>query len=100
MALFRIEKVISTLPDPLSPNTIYLVRVGEGFDLYVSDATGSIAHSLNASTESTAADQVFLPFTITSIVVPDDTAFLMASGAEIGFGNVVDLGTDSIIIFV
>ena len=28
-------------------NTLYFVRTGDGFDLYCSDQTGSIAHKLN-----------------------------------------------------
>jgi len=44
---FKIEKRLIQLPQTLSPNTIYIVRVGDGFDLYCSDITGSIAHSLN-----------------------------------------------------
>lgn len=47
MAVFRTEKVISALPLTLVPNTIYFVRVGDGFDLYVSDSTGSVAHKVN-----------------------------------------------------
>lgn len=47
MAEFRAEKVVSTLPDPLTPDTVYYVRTGEGFDVYVSDTTGATAHSLN-----------------------------------------------------
>lgn len=43
----RIDKVISALPDPLAPNTLYAVRAGAGFDLYMSDATGATAHPLN-----------------------------------------------------
>lgn len=43
----RIRKVISSLPSPLQADTIYLVRVGTGFDLYVSDTTGQYAHTLN-----------------------------------------------------
>jgi len=50
MAKFRAAKVVSALPDPLAPNTIYLVRTGAGFDLYCSDSTGSIAHKNNAVT--------------------------------------------------
>lgn len=50
MAKFRAAKVVSALPDPLVPNTIYLVRTGTGFDLYCSDSTGAIAHKHNAVT--------------------------------------------------
>lgn len=48
MAKFRAEKVVAALPDPLEANTVYYVRTGDGFDIYVSDATGSVAHALNA----------------------------------------------------
>ena len=47
MPLIRFEKVVASLPSKLEPNTIYFVRVGTGFDLYVSDATGKISHKLN-----------------------------------------------------
>lgn len=48
MATLRFSKVVSSLPGILDPDTLYLVRTGAGFDLYVSDATGSIAYPLNA----------------------------------------------------
>ena len=38
---------MSSLPSELEPNTIYFVRVGTGFDLYVTDMTGKIANALN-----------------------------------------------------
>lgn len=47
MAKIRIDKVISNLPAVLVPNTIYTVRNGVGFDLYMSDVTGTTAHALN-----------------------------------------------------
>lgn len=50
MAVFSAKKIVSVLPSPLEPDTVYLVRTGEGFDIYASDATGNVAHSLNAST--------------------------------------------------
>jgi len=46
MSVIRFAKVAS-LPATLQPNTMYLVRVGAGFDLYVSDATGSMAYPVN-----------------------------------------------------
>lgn len=46
MARLILNKVVSTLPS-LEANTVYFVRTGNGFDLYVSDSTGSIAHTLN-----------------------------------------------------
>lgn len=48
MSILNIYKTISTLPQTLEPNSIYAVRSGSGFDLYVSDATGTIAYPLNS----------------------------------------------------
>lgn len=50
MPAFQIAKVVSELPTPLAPSTVYAVRVGVGFDLYITDITGSVAHSLNDPT--------------------------------------------------
>lgn len=44
---FRPEKVLSALPSPLTPNGVYFVRVGTGIMLYVADATGSVAYTIN-----------------------------------------------------
>lgn len=55
MAELRVEKVVASPPDPLEPDTIYYVRAGQGFDLYVTDATGVVAHSLNGR-QQTAYD--------------------------------------------
>jgi len=48
MANFKIDKVIASLPPSLAPDTMYAVRVGTGFDLYITDNTGAIAHKINA----------------------------------------------------
>lgn len=45
----QIVKTVSALPIPLAPNVIYLVRVGQGYDLYVTDTTGSKAYKINVS---------------------------------------------------
>lgn len=47
MTEFRAQKVVSSLPVTLQANTLYFVRTGNGFDLYCSDQTGTIAHKLN-----------------------------------------------------
>lgn len=47
MSQFKAHKVVSSLPNTLEANTIYIVRIGEGFDLYCTDSTGAIAHTLN-----------------------------------------------------
>ncbi|MEM0325231.1 MAG: spherulation-specific family 4 protein, partial [Candidatus Aenigmatarchaeota archaeon] len=49
MALLNLYKVVASLPDTLEPNTIYAVRVGSGFDLYITDMTGSIAYKINSA---------------------------------------------------
>lgn len=47
--VLEIQKVVGALPTTLSPNTFYAVRVGVGYDLYLSDSTGAVAHRLNPS---------------------------------------------------
>lgn len=54
MAAFQAAKVVSALPSTLTPDTIYLVRSGTGFNLFCSDATGSIAHGPSEATSITA----------------------------------------------
>lgn len=46
-AVFNVEKTVANLPSKLKPNTLYCIRVGQGFSLQLSDATGGIAHKLN-----------------------------------------------------
>ncbi len=41
------QKTVSSLPSTLTANTLYFVRVGNGFDLYMTDSTGQIAHKIN-----------------------------------------------------
>lgn len=50
-----IHKVVAALPDPLVPDAVYAVRSGEGFDLYIVDSTGSVAHKVN-TTAATSPD--------------------------------------------
>ena len=45
--ILNIEKVVGGLPTTLSKNTFYAVRVNNGYDLYLSDSTGSTAHRMN-----------------------------------------------------
>lgn len=49
MGYFSASKVLASLPDPLEADTIYFVRVGTGFDQYVTDSTGLIAYKINQS---------------------------------------------------
>lgn len=41
------HKVVGRLPDQLDPDAFYFVRVGAGFDLYITDQTGTVAHRMN-----------------------------------------------------
>jgi len=52
VAVIQFVKQVLSLPAQLEPNTVYFVRVGAGFDLYLSDATGSVAHAINSSASS------------------------------------------------
>ena len=63
MADFKIHKVVSSLPGTLEADTIYLVRTGSGFDLYVSDTTGSVAHKVNPNQTWTSAGGGLVYFT-------------------------------------
>ena len=51
MSKLRLEKVIGDVPGTLAPDCVYAVRAGAGYDLRVSDMTGTIAHKLNLDTE-------------------------------------------------
>jgi len=44
MNVLKVEKVVSNVPTPL-PNTIYFIRVGNGFDLHITTETGEIIKS-------------------------------------------------------
>lgn len=43
-----VQKTVGNLPSRLAPSTFYAVRVGGGYDLYLSDSTGNTAHKLNS----------------------------------------------------
>ncbi len=45
------HKVVSSLPDPLDNDSVYFVRAGSGFDVYVTNHNGGLisAYPLNAS---------------------------------------------------
>lgn len=50
MAELRTHKFVSALPGILEANAIYFVRVGTGFDIYVTNSSGQIiAYPLNKS---------------------------------------------------
>lgn len=48
MAKIRVEKVVGSLPSVLKADTIYYVRVGSGFDTYLTNSAGIVvAYPLN-----------------------------------------------------
>ena len=46
-AVAKLHKVVSSLPGTLEVNSVYFVRVGTGFDVYLTNAGGTIAYGLN-----------------------------------------------------
>lgn len=52
MAKVLMHKVVVALPSPLEPDSIYYVRVGQGFDSYITNGAGIVtAYSTNAALE-------------------------------------------------
>lgn len=59
MALVKHHKIVASLPTQLEANSIYYVRVGTGFDLYVTNNTGLVvAYALNASASAAPVTQL------------------------------------------
>lgn len=75
MALLKVYKEIASLPATLQPDAIYLVRVGAGYDMYVTDTTGSIAYSSNGG--GGAVDSV-----------NGQTGVVVLGKADVGLANV------------
>lgn len=49
MSTLKISKVLSQLPSSTEANSIYLVRVRDGFDIYVTDSTNQLTFMSNPS---------------------------------------------------
>lgn len=58
MSDFKIYKEISTVPSNISSDSMYAVRTGPGFDLYLSDTTGSVAYKINSTSISSVEDNL------------------------------------------
>lgn len=57
MGLVIQNKVVSSLPGTLTASTIYYVRVGTGFDIYVTNETGTVvAYPINNAKAGANAD--------------------------------------------
>lgn len=55
MAHFQVVKTVSALPGALEANALYLVRAGDGFDLYATTSDGATAHKINDEAGGMAA---------------------------------------------
>ena len=58
MSDFKIYKERSTVPSNISSDSMYAVRTGPGFDLYLSDTTGSVAYKINSTSISSVEDNL------------------------------------------
>lgn len=47
MSDLKIYKEIGGVPSNFGADSIYAIRTGPGFDLYLSDTTGSVAYKIN-----------------------------------------------------
>lgn len=57
MATFLSHKVVSALPGTLAASSIYFVRVGSGFDIYVTNETGTVvAYPINNAKSGANSD--------------------------------------------
>ena len=57
--LFNIKKV-NALPQTLTADTLYFVMNGDGFDLYLSNKTGTEVRTLNQPAVEAGVDQFLL----------------------------------------
>lgn len=81
MAKLLHHKVVAALPLPLEPDSIYYVRQGDGFDVYVTNGAGVVdAYTSNAAAKidnhlgSTGAAH--------GVVTPDSAGFMSPSNLE------------------
>lgn len=58
MSDFKIYKEISTVPSNISSDSMYAVRTGPGFDLYLTDTTGAVAYKINSTSISSVEDNL------------------------------------------
>lgn len=67
----HIHKIVAALPSQLEPNALYAVRAGVGFDLYLADSTGTVAHRHNGAEQHQAMTQAEYD----ALPVKEDTTF-------------------------
>lgn len=102
---FRVDKVVATLPSILTPDTVYAVRTGVGFDLYMSDSTGTVTHPHNTATDAEAVGGIAAGSTLgleqallanagqpgLTVLAVGQTNTGKVQGCSLGDGNVVEV---------
>ena len=83
MARVVVSKVVSSLPGTLTPNTVYAVRVGAGFSLFISDMTGATAHALNGDPDPTYTKAAFESLAAASGLVANKSYVITDDGTRI-----------------
>jgi hypothetical protein len=81
VAIFKIHKVVSSLPVTLAADAIYAVRAGTGFDLYITDTLGNTAHQINSAAGASVRSAVVDFGTLGLSEISVDVA---AVGASVG----------------
>lgn len=107
--ILKIEKVISSLPTILSPNTIYIVRVGTGYEMHVTDLTGAVAHKLNdtnITTMQTSINELVSAFTRSTgtgknkynpALAENAKLVSYSTGLTVDFANGISFGKQNVI---
>lgn len=101
MSKIKIDKVVSSVPGTLVPDTLYAIRTGEGFDLEITDQTGATAHKLNlpdvsaiSSGSTLGLEQSLLANAgqpALTILAVGFTTSGKVQGCSLGDGNVVEV---------
>ncbi|MER0040616.1 hypothetical protein [Pseudomonas sp. MGal98] len=109
MAELKVHKVVSALPQALEADSIYLVRAGDGFDLYITNRSGTIiSYKANYQPKSAnlaalaglqgSANKMFYFTAESALALADLTGFgrqLVATGDAPGARSALGLGTAS-----
>lgn len=89
MSQVGFAKVVSALPSSLDPDTLYFVRVGSGFDVYLTNTNATpSAFSLNAPSVVIGG----YPVNTSGLSVGDVLSFTGSGWTNISQGNITDGG--------
>ena len=93
MAKVLMHKVVVALPSPLEPDSIYYVRVGQGFDSYITNGAGIVtAYSANAALE--IGQHIGSTGGAHGVATPEHAGFMSPSHAKFleFFGSINNIG--------